>query len=396
MSVYRRRRLALLLPVLVAPALLLGLMGPAAAEAPDRVDLTSTGVLSPPGAPPVPEIAAASWLIADLDTGEVLAARDAHARLAPASTLKVLTALTLLPRIDPARQLVPTFADVNVEGSKVGLVEGVGYPTTEVFQSLLMVSGNDAANVLASAVGGQTAAAGLMNEQARRLGALDTIAVNPHGLDAAGQVSSAHDLAVLARAAMALPEFATHVATRRSSIGAPPGSPRIEITNKNKLLRDYPGALGIKNGFTSTARASFVGAAERDGRRLVVTLMKADPKVFDEAAKLLDWGFSARGAPPIAMLGQGNQDDTNGAVGAVVDGIDDLATTGPALSEGLGLPVTLGGLGLAAAAVIAVSPLRMARGRIPPRPTAVSRTATPSGLRREDVLVRRQDGRSGR
>ena len=114
MSVYRRRRLALLLPVLVAPALLLGLMGPAAAEAPDRVDLTSTGVLGPPGAPPVPEIAAASWLIADLDTGEVLADRDAHARLAPASTLKVLTALTLLPRIDPARQLVPTFADVNV------------------------------------------------------------------------------------------------------------------------------------------------------------------------------------------------------------------------------------------------------------------------------------------
>lgn len=365
-----RRPLALLLPVLLALALLLGGTSPAAAQVPDRVDLTSAGVLSPPTAPPVPEIAAASWLVADLDTGEVLAARDAHVRLAPASTLKVLTALALLPRIDPSRVLVPTFADVNVEGSKVGLVEGVSYPATEIFQSLLMVSGNDAANVLASAVGGQAAAAGLMNEQAKRLGALDTTAVNPHGLDAPGQSSSAYDLAVLGRAAMALPEFAALVATRRSSVSAPPGSARIEIVNKNKLLRDYPGALGIKNGFTDSARASYVGAAERDGRRLVVTLMKADPKVFDEAAKLLDWGFSARGAQPIAVLGQGEPVDADAAAGAVVDGIDKLPTTGPALSEGTGLPVTLGGLGLAAAALLAVRPARVGRRRAPPRPRA--------------------------
>ena len=351
-----RRRLALLLPVLVAPALLLGATSPATAAEPARVDLSSAGVLSPPSGPPVPEVAAESWLVADLDTGEVLAARDAHARLAPASTLKVLTALTLLPRIEPTGALVPTFADVNVEGSKVGLVEGVSYPASEVFQSLLMVSGNDAANVLASAVGGQSEAAQLMNEQARRLGALDTTAVNPHGLDAAGQLSSAHDLAVLGRAAMALPEFATHVATRRSSISAPPGSPRIEIVNKNKLLRDYPGALGIKNGFTTSARASFLGAAERDGRRLVVALMRADPKVFDEAQKLLDWGFSARGAQPIGVLAQGEPGGAGGAASAAVEGLDELDSSAPALTGRTGLPVALGGLGLAAAALLAVRP----------------------------------------
>jgi D-alanyl-D-alanine carboxypeptidase (penicillin-binding protein 5/6) len=371
----RSRRAARLLPFLVIPWLLLG-AAPAAAE--DPADLRSAAVLTAPGAPPVPEIAAESWVVADLDTGEVLAARDAHARLAPASTLKVLTALTLMPRIEPGRVLVPTPADVAVEGSKVGLVAGLGYPAAEVFGSLLMVSGNDSANVLASAVGGQAAAAELMNEQARKLGALDTHAVNPHGLDAEGQVSSAHDLAVIGRAAMAVPEFATHVATRRSSIGGPVGSPRIEINNKNKLLKDYPGALGIKNGFTSSARASFVGAAERDGRRLIVTVMKADPKVFDEAQKLLDWGFSARDARPIATLGRGDEHGA-GAVGTVVGGLDDLATTGPALAEGTGLPVTLAGFGLAAAALVAVSPRGATRPRPRPRrrPQASRTRSTP-------------------
>jgi D-alanyl-D-alanine carboxypeptidase (penicillin-binding protein 5/6) len=94
--------------------------------------------------------------------------------------------------------------------------------------------------------------------------------VNPHGLDAEGQVSSAYDLALIARAGMSDPQFAAYAATRRSSVAAP-GGQRIEIATKNRLLKDYDGALGIKNGYTNAARASFVGAAERDGQRLVVT-----------------------------------------------------------------------------------------------------------------------------
>lgn len=262
------------------------------------------GTTVAPGAPALPAgISARGWLVADLDTGDVLAARDAHGRYAPASTLKVLTAVTLIPRIDPGRRIVPTFTDVNVEGSKVGLVDRVAYPASELFESLLMVSGNDSANALATAAGGYSVTAGLMNAEARRLQALDTHAVNASGLDAEGQVTSAYDLALIAREGMTIPAFARYVATRKSSVSGP-GGKRIETYTKNKLIRNYDGALGIKNGYTVRARASFVGAAERGGKRLVVTLLKADPRVWAEAAALLDWGFaaSAAGLPPVGQL----------------------------------------------------------------------------------------------
>jgi D-alanyl-D-alanine carboxypeptidase (penicillin-binding protein 5/6) len=303
-----RRRLRAALPGVV----LLLLLAPASAAAQPGADpavvggpqLADPGVVVPPTAPPLPDgITAASWLVADLDTGEVLAAKDAHGRYAPASTIKTLTALALLPELGTERTVVPTYDDVAVEGSRVGLVEDVAYPTEELFAAMLMVSGNDAASALGTAVGGQEKAAALMNELARDLQALDTRAVNPHGLDAEGQLSSAYDLALIARAGMAEPDFARWVATSKSSVGAPEGQPRIETYNKNKLLRSYEGALGIKNGYTIAARASFVGAAERDGRRLVVTLMRAEPRVWEEAGRLLDWGFrTGTTAAPVGQL----------------------------------------------------------------------------------------------
>ncbi len=301
----RPRRAGLLLAALCAPVLL---VAPAAAAPVDEPvggpRLGDPGVVAPAGAPPLPAtLTATSWLVADLGTGEVLAARDAHGRFAPASTLKTLTALALIPEVEPGRQVVPTFEDVNVEGSKVGLVQEVSYPASELFAALLMVSGNDAAGALATAAGGMERATALMNDTAERLGADDTHAVNTSGLDAEGQLSSAYDLALIARAGMALPAFRDYVATRRSSITAPGGA-RFETYNHNKLLGAYEGALGIKNGYTSTARASFVGAAERGGRTLVVTLMKAEPRVWQEAAQLLDWGFAAAaaGVAPVGVL----------------------------------------------------------------------------------------------
>ena len=334
--------------------------------------LAASGVVVDGDAPKLPEgLTAASWLVADLDSGEVLAAKDPHGRYAPASTLKTLTALTLIPVLDRDRKVVPVFDDINVEGSKVGLVERVGYPVHELFSALMMVSGNDAANVLASAAGGQQATAALMNEKARSLGALDTRAVNPHGLDAEGQVSSAYDLALIARAGMADPQFAAYASMLRGSVSAP-GSARIEMYTKNKLLKNYEGALGIKNGYTSRARASFVGAAERDGRRLVVTLMKADPKVWAEAGKLLDWGFAAAGtADPVGRLV-----DPEPTVEQVVEAEPEAAVAAaPAPpvepGDGSGIPATLAGVGLAAAALLTVR--RTPRARRAPRPVPVQR-----------------------
>ena len=107
------------------------------------------------GAPPLPDgLTAAGWLVADAGTGEVLAARDPHGRYYPASTLKTLTLLTLAPLLDPTRVVVGTAEDANIEGSRVGLVEGGQYPVSLLFQALILQSGNDAANALARAAGG--------------------------------------------------------------------------------------------------------------------------------------------------------------------------------------------------------------------------------------------------
>jgi D-alanyl-D-alanine carboxypeptidase (penicillin-binding protein 5/6) len=317
--------------------------------------LGASGVVVDEDAPDLPEgLTAASWVLADLDSGKVLAAKDPHGRYAPASTLKTLTAVTLIPVLEPDRKVVPTFDDLDVEGSKVGLVERVGYPVHELFSALMMVSGNDAANVLASAAGGQQATAALMNEKARSLRALDTRAVNPHGLDADGQVSSSYDLALIARAGLADPSFAAYAAARKGSVSAP-GSARLEMYTKNKLLKNYEGALGIKNGYTSRARASFVGAAERDGRRLVVTLMKADPKVWAEAGKLLDWGFAAAGdVEPVGELVDAEPTVEEKAVEVAEESLGAGAARSPGTTEETGLSTTLAGMGLAAAALLAV------------------------------------------
>ena len=265
--------------------------------------LTTRSVVVAAGAPALPRTLASGWLVADLDTGDVLAARDPHGRYAPASTLKILTALTLIPRLDPSRTVRPTFDDLNVDGTRVGLVEQLAYPVPDLFRAMLVVSGNDAADTLATANGGVGVTAAQMNAEARRLQALDTRAVTVNGLDAPGQTSSPYDLALVARAAMQLPAFRSYVATKHTSIAAP-GGKRIPLSSHDKLLYNYPGAIGIKNGYTVRARASFVGAATRGGHTLVVVLMRTVPRYWPQARDLLDWGFAAlsRGTAPVGRL----------------------------------------------------------------------------------------------
>jgi len=300
------RRARGLLALLPAVALATALSAaPAQAEGPvGGARLTDPAVVvdgGPETAPP--PVSAASYVVADATSGAVLAAKDAHGGFAPASTLKTLTAVALLPVLDKGARVVPTFDDVNVDGSRVGLVQQLDYPVDELFSALLIVSANDSAGALATAAGGMPTAVGLLNAEAGRLQARDTHALNTSGLDADGQTSSAYDLALIARAGLQREDFRGYVGRQTSSIAAPDGR-RIEIYNHNRLLRSYPGAIGVKNGYTDAARASFVGAATRDGHTLVVTLMRADPSVWKEAAALLDWGFAAtaRGAAPVGRL----------------------------------------------------------------------------------------------
>ncbi|MPZ27690.1 MAG: D-alanyl-D-alanine carboxypeptidase [Micromonosporaceae bacterium] len=265
--------------------------------------LDTAGLVVPSGAPAVPgDLSATSWLVADLDTGAVLGGCGPHQHGIPASTQKLLLAAALLPELDPDQVVEVTRKDVDIEpgSSAVGLVVGGEYPIETLWLGLLLNSGNDAANVLARVGGGEDGVEGglrAMNEQAWRLGAYQTQAVTPSGLDGPGQFTSAYDLALISRVLFDRSDFRRYVATERVGIPAQPdqNAPGFQIQNQNDLLASYPGALGGKTGFTDLARHSFVGAAEQDGRRLVVTLLGAEvvPQPgWQQGAALLDWGFS--------------------------------------------------------------------------------------------------------
>ena len=246
---------------------------------------------------PLPRLSAGSYLLADLDTGEVIAARDPHRRMRPASTLKVLTALTLLPELDPDAIYTAVWEDANVDGSKVGVVPDATYRVHSLFEALFLMSGNDAANALANAAGGVPETVAAMNATAREVGALDTTAVNPSGLDAPHQLTTSYDLAVITRAALQRPDFqsyATMIKSRFPGKMAKKNKKRraYEIYTQNKLVLNYRGAIGVKTGWTTKAKGTFVGAAERGDRRLIAVVMRTKGPGWEESAKLLDWGFA--------------------------------------------------------------------------------------------------------
>lgn len=261
------------------------------------------------GAAKLPPIAATSWVVADLTTGEILAAKAPHLARPPASTLKTLTALTLIPQLDPKSEYRSVLSDVTVEGSRAGLVDRGTYTVDDLFYGLLLPSGNDAARALAHANGGVKKTVAEMNEVARHLQAVDTVAKTPHGLDTPGQVSSAYDLALIARAALQLPGFRTYVSTLKYDFpGKMPkaGKKRktFELWNQNPLLREgYRGVIGVKTGYTTLAGRTFVGAAKRGGHTLVVTLMGVTEPTVNASSKLLTWGFKAEGhVTPVGTL----------------------------------------------------------------------------------------------
>ncbi|WP_316528062.1 D-alanyl-D-alanine carboxypeptidase family protein [Kitasatospora brasiliensis] len=266
------------------------------------------------GAPALPaELTGRSWLIADATTGEVLAARDAHLPLPPASTLKMLFADTVLPKFDRSVEHQVTTAELaslGVGSSLVGVKENLPYRVEDLWRGVFLSSGNDAVHVLAHMNGGIERTVTEMQERARTLQARDTKVVSPDGYDMDGQVSSAYDLTLFARAGLRNADFRSYCATRTARF--PGGLDKLtgrrtsfDIANTDRLLGKYPGLIGVKNGYTTNAGATFTGAAERDGRTLLVTVMhpEAQAKVYDEAASLLDWGFAAAGkVQPVGKL----------------------------------------------------------------------------------------------
>jgi D-alanyl-D-alanine carboxypeptidase (penicillin-binding protein 5/6) len=274
--------------------------------------LHSRGLILPAGAPALPaDLTAAGWVLVDLDSGDVLAARDPHGRYQPASILKTLTTVTLLPLLPGNRAVTVSAGAAGTEGSHAGLVAGGHYTADQLFSGLLLVSGNDAAQALAEAAGGTSRTVALMNDTALRLGAYDTFVETPSGLDGWQQLTSAYDMAIFLRAALQQPRFAAYdrqpTAELPEQHTAAGGFGAVTLANQNEqFLTTVPGALVAKTGYTDAAQHTFVGAVERDGRRLGVVFLRAQrwpQDQWQQATALMAWGLALPpGTAPVGHL----------------------------------------------------------------------------------------------
>ncbi|MFE4816727.1 D-alanyl-D-alanine carboxypeptidase family protein [Streptomyces sp. NPDC056704] len=327
----------------LAAALPLAAASPASAATPviggERLARADVQVRGATGLPK--RLTARSWLVADHQSGEVLASYHAHTRLAPASTLKMLFADTVLKnfeRTERHRVTDADLADIPAGSSMVGVKPGITYTVEQLWLGVFLRSGNDAVHVLSHMNGGLARTIAQMQAKAQDLQALDTHVVSPDGFDHKGQVSSAYDLTLFARHGLADADFRAYCHTKTANFPAG-GKKTFQIQNTDRLLTGawgvptYDGLIGVKNGYTSNAGNTFTGAATRGGRTLLVTVMH--PKsggsgVYEETAALLDWGFK-EGAKARS-------------VGTLVDPLSEggasAAPTGKAAKAAAGAPAT--------------------------------------------------------
>ncbi|MFM9033784.1 MAG: D-alanyl-D-alanine carboxypeptidase family protein [Mycobacterium sp.] len=273
-------------PRRAAAAALVGLLALCASPA-AGADPSQPSGLAPPDGP------APAWLVADMVSGRILGGRDAYGPRAPASTIKALLAMVVFDQLPPASAAQATEAETDVECSCVGLVPGQVYTARQLLDALLMVSGNDAANMLADMLGGTPAAVAKMNAKAVQVGARATRASSPSGLDGPGweSVTTPQDLAVIYRAALGYPLFAQIL--HQSTASFPDGNGGFrQIASHDPLLTGYPGFIGGKTGYTNLAKETYVAMAQRGGRSLVAVMMYGEDDLWDQGRKLLDWGFS--------------------------------------------------------------------------------------------------------
>jgi serine-type D-Ala-D-Ala carboxypeptidase (penicillin-binding protein 5/6) len=265
--------------------------------------LGSSGVVVARHATPLPRVPASAFVIAEASTGAVLAAKDAHGLFPPASTLKVLTAITMLPRLKPNATIVATRLAASMVPNIIGVIPGHRYKVADLFRALLLISANDAAVALTQASGSFAKGIALINAEAHHLQAYDVVARQPNGLPAPGQVVSAYDLALIARRALQMPAFMKYDSMRTARFPLKRHK-RVLLVNQNYLVTRYRGGLGGKIGWTLKAGATYIGMARRHGVTLIVTILHARPLTeIASAERLLNWGFAMSGrVRPVGVL----------------------------------------------------------------------------------------------
>jgi len=266
-----------------------------AAEIPARAD---------PATPP-PE----AYILVDAGTGAVLAARNIHEALPPASPAKIMTALVAVERLPPNAMITVSANAAARESMKIGMPAGARWPFRQIMASMMMVSANDAAYALAETVGGSISGfAADLNATARRYGMRDSTWGDPAGLSdttsyEGGPRVSAYDLAIATRNALTVPTIAQWADTRTFDFTDPAGVHH-ELTNHDKFLPGngfgYPGANGFKTGYTQIADHTLVATAKRNGRQCIAVILGSVDSGYTWAASLLDQCWRQ---PPVATTG---------------------------------------------------------------------------------------------
>src|SRR5262245_8038090 len=244
------------------------------------------------------DVTAKAAVLMEMETGKILWEKNKQAPRPPASTAKILTALVALDRV-PLKEVVTVSITATANrSSTVALKNGERLTVQNLLYALLLQFNNDAALVLASRIGGSTPNfVQIMNQKARSLGAIHSKFFNPTGMHHRGQVTTAGDLALITKVALANPEFRRIVATK----SYPWKSSTWEGTmdNSNELLKSYTGAIGVKTGSTREAGHCLVAAAQREDKTLIAVVLGSQEKqVWQDAKTLLDHGFKTLDAAP--------------------------------------------------------------------------------------------------
>ena len=237
------------------------------------------------------ETSARAACILDMQTGRVLFESNMHQRLPMASTTKVMTALLAIELGSLDDEVVCSDNAFGVSGTSMYLQPGETLTLEQLLLGLMLVSGNDAAVAIAEHIGGTLEGfVSLMNSRAAEIGAVNTRFANPHGLPDEGHYTTAYDLALIGREAMGNETFRRIVSTKKAEVPWAGRTYARQLSNKNRLLASYPGATGVKTGYTSKAGRCLVFGAQREGMEIVGTVL-ACGDWFDEAQRLMDGCF---------------------------------------------------------------------------------------------------------
>lgn len=247
-----------------------------------------------------PSLQSEAAYLFDVQSGQIIYENNSTKKLAPASTTKIMTALLALEhgKLDDVITVSDTVKNQKlVYGTRINLQPGEKITLNDLLYALLLNSANDAAVVIAEAIGGDVPHfVEMMNAKAAELGANDTYFVNPSGLSDMGHTTTARDLALIAKAAYFNPQFREYVQTKEHQISRTQFNSTdmpVDMVNENKLLWRNPEVNGLKTGYTSEALNTFVASATRDNRTLIgVTLKSPGGTMWDDMNELLNYGFT--------------------------------------------------------------------------------------------------------